>query len=171
MLKLSLLVLLIGLLALFAWANWPHEKLPADARADRILIEKSRRQLTLFAGDRPLRTYPVSLGTNPVGPKEREGDRKTPEGLYRVTEHKADSSYHLALRVSYPETKDIEHAAKLGVPPGFDIMIHGCPNGWGFIGRMQRWRDWTAGCIALTNPEIEEIFRVAAPDAVIEIRP
>ena len=159
------------LLAVAAWAHWPIKALPAGTVADRILIEKAARRLTLYRGTTVVQSYAVSLGLAPVGAKEREGDQRTPEGRYRVTEHKADSSFHRALRVSYPEAGDVARAAQHGYAPGFDIMIHGLPNDWGVIGRMHRFRDWTAGCIALTNAEIEEVFRVVTPDAQIEIRP
>lgn len=153
-----------------AWANWPHEPLPAGTKADTIVIEKSKRILTIYSKDHKIRSYPISLGSNPVGPKEKEGDRKTPEGSYSIIEHKRDSAFFRALRVSYPEKKDIAHAERLGVNPGSDIMIHGIRNGLGFIGRAHRWFDWTAGCVALTNPEIEELFSAVTDDAKLEIR-
>lgn len=165
-------IFLIATLALggaLAWANWPTEHLPVGTQADRIVVEKERRTLTLYAQGRPLKTYPISLGRVPVGAKEREGDNKTPEGVYHITELKRDSSYHLALRVSYPELYDNERARRRGVSAGSDIMIHGLPNGLGAIGRFQRLRDWTAGCVALTNPEIEELFAVVPLGTVIEL--
>lgn len=171
MLRRLLFVLLALVAGLAAWAHWPIEALPPGTTADRILVEKAARRLTLFHGETALRTYPVSLGLVPVGPKEREGDKKTPEGAFRITEHKADSSYHLALRVSYPEPADVARAKQAGYSAGSDIMVHGLPNGLGLFGRTHRLRDWTAGCVALTNPEIEEIFRVVTRDARIEIRP
>ena len=134
-LVLALLALPLGVLA---WAHWPIESLPSGTTADRILVEKAVRRLTLYRGATALRSYPVSLGVVPVGPKEREGDKKTPEGLFRITEHKRDSSFHLALRVSYPEPADVERARKMNVPPGSDIMVHGLPNGLGLLGRLHR---------------------------------
>lgn len=165
------LAFFVCLAALAAWAHWPIDALPPGTTADRIVVEKAARRLTLYRGTTALRSYPVSLGLVPVGPKEREGDKKTPEGSFRITEHKQDSSFHLALRVSYPEPADIARARQLGVSAGSDIMVHGLPNGLGIFGRTHRLRDWTAGCVALTNPEIEEIFRVVTRDARIEIRP
>ncbi len=163
-------ITILTLAAVLTWANWPHSKLPQETKADRILVEKAKRTLTLFHGEQKIKSYPISLGWNPVGPKQREGDRKTPEGIYRITEHKTDSAYYRALRISYPESKDIQQARQLQVPPGSDIMIHGIRNGLGVVGRMQRWFDWTAGCIALTNPEMAEIFHATQPGAQIEIR-
>jgi len=118
-----------------------------------------------------LKTYVVSLGRHPVGPKEREGDKRTPEGLYTIESHNPRSSFHRALKVSYPSAADRLAAEKRGVAPGGDIMIHGLRNGLGLIGRLQRGLDWTAGCIAVTNPEIEEICRVVPDGTPIEIRP
>lgn len=154
----------------FSWANWPYESLPMSTNADKIVVEKASRTLTIYFENQKIRSYPISLGSNPVGAKEKEGDRKTPEGFYTITEHKRDSAFFRALRVSYPESKDTIHAERLGVNPGSDIMIHGIRNGLGFIGRAHRWFDWTAGCVALTNPEIDELFRVVTDDAKIEIR-
>jgi len=149
--------------------NW-HPLLP-DVIADRILVEKSARRLTLIREGTPLKTYRVSLGGEPIGPKEQEGDLRTPEGIYRIDFHKADSDYHRALHVSYPEQRDIERAAAAGVPPGSDIMVHGLPNGRGWIGAFHRRKDWTAGCIAVTDLEIEEIWRAVPDGTAIEIRP
>ncbi len=145
--------------------------MPAGTEADRIIVEKSKRTLTLLRGKTVLKHYPISLGREPIGAKEREGDGKTPEGIYRIIAHKPDSSFHRALRVSYPDAADIERAQKQGVSPGSDIMVHGIRNGLGWIGRAQRALDWTAGCIAVTNPEIEELFAAVPDGAVIEIRP
>jgi murein L,D-transpeptidase YafK len=167
-------VLFIGLMALAGlalWAHWPARKLAVDARVDRLVVEKSLRLLIVYRGEAPLATYPISLGTVPVGPKVREGDRKTPEGRYRITEHKRDSSYHRALRVSYPGPEDVARGLREGYSPGSDIMIHGLPNGHGYLGRLHRWRDWTAGCVALTNPEIDELFAAVEPNATVELRP
>lgn len=171
MIRTGVVAVLMVVAGLSLWANWPGQRLPAGARVDRLVVEKARRLLVAYRGNEVLATYPVSLGTVPVGPKVREGDRKTPEGVYRITEHKQDSSYHRALRVSYPGPEDIERGRAGGYNPGSDIMIHGLPNGMGLIGRFQRWHDWTAGCVALTNPEIDELFAAVVPGAVVEIKP
>ena len=161
-----------GLTALLVWANWPlSDPLAPGVVADRILVLKSQRQLQLYAKGKLLKTYTISLGRHPVGPKEREGDKRTPEGLYAVAFHKPDSSCHIALRTSYPSPAERAAAAKRGVQPGGDIMIHGLRNGLGLLGRCHRWMDWTAGCMALTNPEAEEVYRVVTDGTPIEIRP
>ena len=166
-----LVLLCLFAIAAMIGAHFNLHPLPSDAVADRIRVEKAARRLTLLRGDNILKTYRVALGGAPVGPKEQEGDQRTPEGLYRIDFHKADSDYHLALHVSYPEQRDIDRAAAQGVPPGSDIMIHGIRNGCGWIGAFHRRSDWTAGCIAVTDFEIEEIFRAVPDGTPIEIRP
>jgi murein L,D-transpeptidase YafK len=169
--KVGLLILVLSFAGLLTWANWPTSTLPGGAKADRIVVEKARRTLTLFAGTQPLKQYTVSLGHSPVGPKEKEGDKKTPEGHYRIVAHKTDSAFHRALRISYPEARDLSRAQATGTNPGSDIMVHGIRNGLGLLGRLQRSVDWTAGCIALTNSEIDQIFAAVADGTIVEIRP
>ncbi len=145
--------------------------LPRDAVADRIVVEKAARRLTLFWNGKALKSYSVALGRAPVGAKEYEGDQRTPEGIYKVDFHKPDSDYHLALHISYPEQHDIDRAAAQGSSAGSDIMIHGLPNGRGWIGRFHRRSDWTAGCVAVADFEIEEIYRAVPDDTPVELRP
>jgi murein L,D-transpeptidase YafK len=152
--------------AVFLWANAPERALPDGAVADRIVVEKSARRLTLYAHGAPLKSYRISLGAQPVGAKQRQGDNKTPEGVYAIDFKNANSGFHKALHVSYPSPADRVRAA-----PGGDVMIHGLPNGLGFLGRTQRFRDWTAGCIALTNREVDEVWRAVPAGTPIEIRP
>lgn len=160
-----------AIVAALFWANWPTEGLPHGTRADRVVISKAERRLYLMRGQAELASYEMSLGWNPVGPKEREGDKKTPEGLYRITEHKANSTYHKALRISYPSEADSARARTQGVNPGSDIMIHGIRNGLGFVGKLHRLVDWTAGCVALTNSEIEQLWHAVPDGTLVEIRP
>ena len=149
------------------------ERLPLspDAKADRLLVEKAARRLTLFRGATPLKSYHVALGRAPIGPKKREGDYRTPEGAYLIDRRKQDSAFHRALHISYPSPTDTAQARKHGVEPGGDIMIHGIRNGLGWLGALHRTRDWTAGCIAVTNAQIEEIWRAVPDGTSIEIRP
>ena len=165
------IVCAVALTALLMWANWPGHRIPAGALADRVVVLKAKRQLELYANGKLLKTYMMSLGCHPVGPKQQEGDKRTPEGLYAIESHNPRSSFHLALKVSYPSAADRLAAGKRGVAPGGDIMIHGLRNGLGLIGRLQRRLDWTAGCIAVTNPEIEEIYRAVPDGTPIEIQP
>jgi murein L,D-transpeptidase YafK len=136
-----------------------------------VLIEKAARRLTLFSGGTPVRTYAVALGSQPVGPKIQQGDDRTPEGSYVIDGRNFHSAYHLALHISYPNAVDRDRAAALGVDPGGDIMIHGLPNGSGWLGPAHRERDWTEGCIAVTDSEIEEIARLVPDGTPVEIRP
>src|SRR5262249_46984548 len=145
--------------------------LPAGTVADRVVVEKAARTLTLYRSGRLLRAYKVALGPNAEGPKEHEGDGRTPEGQYVIDSRKADSAFHRALHVSYPNEDDRRRARKLGVSPGGAIMIHGLPNGMGAVGKAHLLRDWTQGCIAVTNEEIEEIWRVVPNGTRVEIKP
>jgi L,D-peptidoglycan transpeptidase YkuD (ErfK/YbiS/YcfS/YnhG family) len=139
--------------------------------ADRILIEKKARRMTLFSSNRVIRTYRIALGGNPVGPKERQGDNKTPEGTYLVDARNKDSLYHIALHISYPNENDRRRARRLGVSPGGGIMIHGIKAGFAEVGELHTGYDWTRGCIAVTDEEIEEIDRLVPDGTIVEIRP
>jgi len=138
---------------------------------DRILIEKSTRRLMLISQGEVLKSYKIALGGNPIGPKERQGDNKTPEGIYVIDGRNKDSRFHLSLRISYPNEKDKKRAKELGVSPGGDIMIHGIKNGLSWVGDAHTGIDWTKGCIAVTDQEIEEIDKLAPKGTVVEIRP
>jgi murein L,D-transpeptidase YafK len=142
-----------------------------EKKADRIVIVKSTRTMTLMNGGKVLKTYKVALSAHPIGGKERLGDDKTPEGLYAVDWKNAQSKFHLALHVSYPNAADRERARKLGVNPGGEIEIHGIGAKYGYLGALHRQVDWTAGCIAVTNEEIDEIWKLVAVGTPIEIRP
>jgi len=139
--------------------------------ADRILIEKQERRLTLLAKGKVLKTYQIALGGNPLGPKERQGDNKTPEGTYAIDSRNKNSRYHLSLHISYPNEKDKKRAKQLGVSPGGDIMIHGIKNGFAWAGDLHSEVDWTKGCIAVTDEEIEEIDKLVPNGTIVEIRP
>jgi tetratricopeptide (TPR) repeat protein len=138
---------------------------------DKVLVEKQKRRLTLIAKGEAIKTYTIALGANPVGPKEVQGDNKTPEGNYTIESRNRHSKYHLSLRISYPEEKDKQRAEELGVSPGGDIMIHGAKNDFSGDSGSHNAIDWTEGCIAVTNLEIEEIARLVPDGTPIEIRP
>lgn len=146
------------------------DALPQNARADRIVIEKQAHKMTLYRKGAELRSYKVSLGRSGLGQKTQAGDNLTPEGKYRVTEHVQKSGYHLALRINYPNADDLKRAKSLNVLPGGDIMIHGIRNHMEWIGTAHRLFDWTKGCVAVTNPEIEEIFRIVPDGTPVEIK-
>ena len=139
-------------------------------KADRIVIEKTAHRMVLYRGDDILKSYQVALGGGGLDPKEREGDGRTPEGIYRITERKADSRFHLALRISYPDEKDKARAETQDVPPGSDIMIHGMRNGLGWLSPLNTWFDWTDGCIAVTNAQMNEIWDRVPVGTEVEIQ-
>jgi murein L,D-transpeptidase YafK len=161
--------LLVGGIYLYAHRVW--SPLPQGTTIDRILVEKSARRLSVFTGGKKLKSYRIALGRNPIGAKREEGDMKTPEGLYTIDSRNPQSDYHLALHVSYPSDEDTARATERGVNAGFDIMIPGIRTGGDWIGAFHRMRDWTAGCIALTDEEVEELWRVTPDGTLIEIRP
>jgi murein L,D-transpeptidase YafK len=140
-------------------------------QADRVVIAKSERTLTLFRQSKALKTYKVALGGEPRGLKTQRGDNKTPEGLYTVDARNPHSQFHLALHVSYPNSADRERARRLGVNPGGDIFIHGLPPAFAYLGPLHRQRDWTLGCVAVTNSEIEEIWAMVPVGTAVEIKP
>lgn len=141
------------------------------SQADRIVMIKSERRLTLFHGDKVLKTYKVALGGHPVGTKTRQGDGKTPEGNYVIDSRNAHSQFHLSLHISYPNADDRARARKLRVNPGGDIYIHGLPPAYAFLGSLHRQTDWTLGCIAVTDAEIEEIWSLVPIGTPVEIKP
>lgn len=140
-------------------------------KVDRVIIEKGERRLTLLRGQEAYRTYSVALGSAPKGPKRFEGDQRTPEGVYAIDFRNANSTYHLALRISYPNEFDRMRALEAGLDPGGQIMIHGLRNGQGWLGQRHLGDDWTDGCIAVTNAEIEEIWSLVDLGTPVEIRP
>jgi lipoprotein-anchoring transpeptidase ErfK/SrfK len=149
----------------------PDRSLSPFGVADWILVEKKARRLTLFRNHKPFKSYDIALGRQPEGPKRFQGDNKTPEGRYRIDSRKKNSDYYRALHISYPNSDDAAYATKQKRSAGGDIMIHGLPKGMGSLGPFHRLRDWTAGCIAVTNTEIEELWRAIPDGTPIEIRP
>lgn len=145
---------------------------PIDGLADFILVEKSARRMTLMRAGEVLAVFEVSLGGAPVGDKERQGDNRTPEGTYHIVSKNDESAFHLSLMISYPDAQDRRAAAARGDNPGGDIAIHGLPNGFGDASiSLFRASDWTLGCIAVSNGEIEAIFAAVPVGTMIEIRP
>ncbi len=144
---------------------------PQEAQADQVEVVKSSRRLMLWRAGRLLKSYRVALGFQPEGHKQREGDGRTPEGTYTIDARNPKSAFHLSLRVSYPASADRARAAELGVSPGGDIYIHGQPNGLKrfFVGHPGR--DWTTGCVAVTNREMREIWSLVPTGARVVIRP
>jgi murein L,D-transpeptidase YafK len=139
--------------------------------ADSMVLEKGQRQLTLYYRGQEVRKYGVALGKNPTGDKLSRGDGRTPEGLFFIEGRNPQSKYHLSLRISYPDAAHRALAAKHGVSAGGDIMIHGLPKAFAMVGALHRQQDWTLGCVAVTNEEIEEIWRAVPDGARIFIKP
>lgn len=166
-------LLLAALWLLPASVAAPDVRAAAPAKADRILVVKSEKRLYLYRGEVALKTYRVALGRNPVGQKERAGDGRTPEGLYRIDAKNPRSVFHKSLHISYPNAADRARAKAKGVALASDIVIHGLDPELARIkaGADHAVMNWTNGCIAVTNEEIDEIWRLVPVGTPIEIRP
>jgi murein L,D-transpeptidase YafK len=138
-------------------------------RADRVVVIKSQHAMMLYSHGAVIRTYKVALGVGGLAPKRRAGDNLTPEGTYVLDAKNPNSRFHLAFHISYPSASDSSRAKKLRVSPGGDIMVHGVEKKYESLGALQHDYDWTEGCIALTNPEIEEFARLVPVGTPIEI--
>lgn len=147
-----------------------HKPLAARARADLVVIEKDAHKLTLYSRGRVLRSYPVALGRGGMGAKIKMGDALTPEGRYEIDGRNANSDFYRALHISYPSRMDRKVAAARRVSPGGAIEIHGLRIYTGWIGRFHRAIDWTDGCIAVTDGEMDEIWRAVPNGTPVEIR-
>jgi murein L,D-transpeptidase YafK len=149
----------------------PEEtNIPLTTTVDFILVEKNKHLLSVYHHNKLLKKYRIALGPAPRGHKQYEGDGKTPEGLYTIIQKNPKSHYHLALKISYPNEKDKRQAKARRVSPGGDILIHGLEKKYAWLGKLHRQTDWTLGCIALTNPEIEELYAATPSGTKIEIR-
>lgn len=168
-------ILLAAIVILFAALNCllcrAQSHTSPRQNVDRIIVVKSTRTMTLMSGGKVFKTYKVALGTVPVGAKEKQGDHKTPEGEYFVQAKIPNSRFHKALLVSYPNAADRAHARKMRVNPGGEIEIHGLGSEFGWLGALHRQTDWTDGCIAVTNEEIDEIYSLVDDGTPIEIKP
>lgn len=147
----------------------PTDREPLTGQVDLIRVDKSERKLTVFRDGRAVRTYPVALGFAPEGDKVRQGDGRTPEGTFRIDRRNDGSRFHLSLGLDYPQPEDVARAKAGGYDPGGDIMIHGQPNA--LYGQATLTRDWTAGCIALADRDIEELWRITRKGTRVDIRP
>jgi murein L,D-transpeptidase YafK len=143
----------------------------AAGSADLIVIDKSERRMVLYDGGAEIARYRIALGFAPEGDKERQGDGKTPEGRYRIDFKNPRSQFHLSLKISYPDAADRAAAEAAGADPGGDIFIHGTPGTSGVPAALVPRRDWTLGCIAVSNGEIEEIWRLVEVGTAVEIGP
>lgn len=154
-------------LLLTAWAHGADK----PVHADHVLVLKKQRTLELLNHGRVLKSYKVALGADPIGPKTRQGDHKTPEGIYILDSRNVHSQFYKSIHISYPNASDRAAARARGVSPGGDVFVHGLPNGYRSVGASHRLKDWTDGCIAVTDEEIDEIWAAVGNGTPIEIRP
>lgn len=138
--------------------------------ADSVLVDKSEEKLYLLKDGAVIAEYSVAFGANPKGHKQQEGDERTPEGHYTLDFKKTDSAFYRAIHISYPNDADKQSATQRGVDPGGAIMIHGQRNWLGWLSFITQRFNWTDGCIAVTNSEMDEIWRMVAVPTPIEIR-
>lgn len=142
---------------------------PLVGTVERIIVQKAARRMMLFQGGDVARTYRIALGFAPLGTKERQGDGRTPEGRFKIDRRNENSAYHLSLGINYPRPEDRKRAAAEGYSPGGDIFFHGQPNALPDGAVVPG--DWTAGCMALTDAEMREIWNVVPLGTVVEILP
>ena len=143
----------------------------AGAAVDHVVVYKHDHKLVLLSRGTQVKSYRVALGGNPVGPKTQRGDHRTPEGSYRLDSRNPNSHFYRAFHISYPSSKDIAAAKKRGVNPGGDIMLHGLPKEYAWVGKGHTLNDWTDGCIAVTNEEMDELWKLVPVGTPIEIKP
>lgn len=158
--------------SVFREENATETQIPENVKADLVMIIKSQNTLYLSNNGKVFKTYKVALGGNPNGPKQVEGDKKTPEGFYKLDYFKCNSTFYKAFHISYPNTQDMANARKLGKRPGGQIMIHGQPNNQAWAKKyIKPNENWTAGCIALLNNEIDELLKFVDVGTPILIKP
>jgi len=163
---------LTALTVLLVWVPGVAQEAAKPAlHVDRVLVFKKERTLQLLSHGKVIHSYKVALGGDPIGPKTRQGDHKTPEGVYVLDSRNAHSQFYRSIHISYPSAREREAARQRGVSPGGDVFVHGLPNGYGWVGSSHRLKDWTDGCIAVTNAEMDEIWQAVADGTPIQIRP
>lgn len=162
----------LAIAVICGWRYLRPDAVPAAAPPiDLIVVEKAAHRMVLFRHGKAVQVYVVALGRGGAGPKEHAGDNKVPEGRYRIVGRNAHSAFHRSLRIGYPTPRQVADAARGGIDPGGDVMIHGIRNGLGWLGGLHRTLDWTRGCIAVTDAEIEQIWRAVPDGTTIIIRP
>jgi len=142
-----------------------------SSHADYILVDKSERSMTLYSKHSKIKTYKIALGRKPLGPKLLQGDQKTPEGHYIIDGRNPDSRFYRSLHISYPNEIDMELTEQAGISPGGDIFIHGTGKEKEWMGKFHRAYDWTDGCIAVTDEEVDEIWQMVPDGTKIVIVP
>ena len=163
------LLIILAVAGLLIYYLIPSPEIPDGVIIDRIVVRKSEHRLEAYSGGKLIVVYTVAIGKNPVGAKAYEGDQRTPEGTYTINDRNPNSGYHRNLGISYPNADDRARAKELGKPTGGDVKIHSLKNGQGYIGKFHRWKDWTNGCIAVTDKEMDQLYDHTALGATIEI--
>ncbi|MBL0358810.1 MAG: L,D-transpeptidase family protein [Chitinophagaceae bacterium] len=169
--RIILLLFIASVAGLLTYYWYPCKKISAGIVIDRIIVYKSKSLMEVYSKEQLILTYVIAIGKKPVGAKQFMGDGKTPEGEYRIADKNPNSGWHKNLGISYPNQQDIANAAKLGKPSGGDIKIHGLKNGAFNIGRFHRWKNWTNGCIAITNEEMDDLYQHTTVGTVVIIKP
>lgn len=167
--KVWMCLLLLIVMGVF-YNNFYFIPIDEQQKITSIKLVKSERKMSLYAGDKLVKTYRISIGRNAKGHKQFQGDKKTPEGIYIINDRNPNSAYHLNLGISYPNAADVAFAKSHNKPAGGQIKIHGLPNGMGFIGKIGKLYP-TEGCIMVTNKEIGEIYKAVENGVSIEIKP
>jgi murein L,D-transpeptidase YafK len=158
--------LILGLSLLFFSACTVNK-----GKINHLVVHKSKREMSLYSDDQFVKKVPIALGTNPVAHKQREGDGRTPEGRYFISWRNPQSKYYLSLHISYPNNDDINRAKKQGHSPGGQIMIHGLPKKPKWEAQDYVTKDWTNGCIAVSNDVMDELFKNVVLNSPIDIYP
>ncbi len=152
--------------------SWPFLFVQdSGVRVDRVVVYKQQRKLLLLSHGKEIRSYKIALGSQAVGPKTRQGDHRTPEGIYVLDAKNPNSHFYKAFHISYPNSKDVAAARKLGVSAGGDIMLHGLGKEYAWVGKAHVLHDWTDGCVAVTNEEMDEMWKMVRIGTPIEIKP
>ena len=160
--------IIVLLLVLFLWST---TSVYSEQKADSVLVVKSEAKLYLLNNGLTFASFPVAFGSNPRGHKKEQGDGRTPEGSYILDYKNAKSAFYKSIHISYPNTEDRKDAQRRGVDPGGDIMIHGQKNGYGRYAFVTQFFNWTNGCIALSDRDMETVWKAIDPGTPIEIRP
>jgi murein L,D-transpeptidase YafK len=165
------ILLLLITLCLVGCSTTENSTVAETETADKVLVLKAKREMQLLKEGRVIKIYRIAMGDQPVGHKQQEGDERTPEGTYTLDWRNSKSAWHKSIHISYPNEQDVARAKRMGVSPGGDIMIHGMAKNMAWIGALHTARDWTNGCIAVTNEEMDEIWTMVKNGTEIEIQP
>lgn len=163
-------ILIVICLLLSTLSHATHTKPNSEAVVDKVLVVKSEHALHLMHRGEVIKSYRVSLGKK-TGPKQYEGDQRTPEGFYWINWRRHSENFNLSMHISYPNAKDLKRSQETGLPPGSMIMLHGTPNDDDYPEWFFSSLDWTEGCIALTNSDMQEVWKTVQDGTMIEIRP